>query len=321
MLGDLIMSQVLPSFAYFNGQIVPFEEAKISVMTQALHYGTAVFGGLRGYWNDEQEQLYVSRPHDHFRRMLQSAHIMRMKMDKTEQELTDILKELLRKEGYRENTYIRPLIYKSGAVISVKLHDVDDAFTMFALPFGQYEKREEGLHVCFSAWQRINDNAIPARGKISGAYANSALIKSDAVLSGYDDAFVLTSDGHLSEGSAANVMMIRHGKLVTSPISDDILEGITRNTLMTLAREELGLEVVERKIDRTEIYIADELLMCGTGMQVAAVTQVEHRNIGTGEMGEITRQLRTLYFDLVAGKLPKYKYWLEPIYVDKAIET
>jgi branched-chain amino acid aminotransferase len=315
------MSQALPGFAYFNNQIVPFAEAKVSVMTQALHYGTAVFGGIRGYWNDEEEQLYIVRPNDHFRRVLQSASIMRMDIGKTEQELTDILKELLRTEAYQENVYIRPLIYKSSEVISVKLIDIDDAFTIFAVPFGRYAKREEGLHVCFSAWQRINDNAIPARGKISGAYANSALIKSDALLAGYDDAFVLTSDGHLSEGSAANVMMVRHGKLVTSPISDDILEGITRNTIMTLAREELGLEVVERKIDRTEIYIADEILMCGTGMQVAAVTQVEHRKIGAGEMGEITQQLRDLYFELVTGKLPKYKHWVEPVYVDKTVEA
>jgi len=315
------MSEILPKYAYFDGRIVPFSEAKVSVMTQALHYGTAVFGGMRGYWNDEEEQLYIVRPHDHFRRVLQSAYIMRMEIDKNEQELTEILKELLRKEGYQENVYIRPLIYKSSEVISVKLHGIDDAFTMFALPFGRYAKKEEGLHVCFSAWQRINDNSIPARGKISGAYANSALIKSDALLAGYDEAFVLTQDGHLSEGSAANVMMVRNGKLITSPITDDILEGITRNTLMTLAREELGIEVVERKIDRTEIYIADEILMCGTGMQVAAVTQVEHRKIGSGKMGEITEALRDLYFDLVVGKLPKYRHWVEPVYVDEIVQS
>lgn len=315
------MNLELPKFAYFEGRIVPFSEAKVSVMTQALHYGTAVFGGMRGYWNDEEEQLYIVRPRDHFRRVLQSAYIMRMEMAENEHELTDILKQLLRKEGYRENAYIRPLIYKSSEIISVKLHGVDDGFTMFALPFGRYAKKEEGLHVCFSAWQRINDNAIPARGKISGAYANSALIKSDALLAGYDEALVLTQDGHLSEGSAANVMMVRNGQLVTSPVTDDILEGITRNTLITLAREELGIEVVERKIDRTEIYIADEILMCGTGMQVAAVTQVEHRKIGTGTMGEITQQLRDLYFQLVVGKLPKYKDWVEPVYVDEAVEA
>jgi branched-chain amino acid aminotransferase len=315
------MNQSLPTHAYFDGKIVPYDEAKVGVMTHALNYGTAVFGGLRVYWNADKEQLYIFRPLEHFQRLLQSAYIMRMDIGKTATELVDILKELIRTADYKENLYVRPLIYKSTEMIGVKLHDVDDAISMVALPFGRYVEKEEGLHVCFSAWQRVSDNTIPARGKVAGAYANSALIKTDAILAGYDEALVLTTDGHLSEGSAANVLMVRNGKLVTSPVYDDILEGITRRTILQLAREELGLEVEERKIDRTEVYISDEMMMCGTGMQIAAITRVEHRNIGTGQMGPITEKLRNLYFDVVSGRVAKYQDWLDPVYVNEGIKA
>lgn len=312
-----MQQQPLPKYAFFRGEIVPYAQAQVGVMTHALNYGTGVFGGIRGYWNDEHGQLYIFRPRDHFQRIHHSAHIMRMKVNHTPKDLTDILCELLRKENYRQNVYVRPLVYKSSEMIGVRLHDIEDDLTIFALPFGQYVADEAGLHVCFSAWQRVSDNTMPARGKVTGAYANSSLIKSDALLAGYDEAFVLTSDGHLSEGSAANVMMVRDGKLITPPISDDILEGITRKTVLQLAREQLNIDIVERKIDRTEIYIADELLMCGTGMQIAAVTQVEHRTIGTGKMGDITRAIRDLYFDVVHGRLDAYRDWCTPIYVDE----
>jgi branched-chain amino acid aminotransferase len=314
------MNQSLPSHAYFEGEIVPYSEAKVGVLTHALNYGTAIFGGLRGYWNAEEEQVYLFRTQDHFKRLLQSAYIMRMDIGKTAEELASILKQLIRTANYRENIYVRPLIYKSTEMIGVKLHGVEDQISIVALPFGSYVDKEEGLHVCFSAWQRVNDNSIPARAKIAGAYANSALIKSDAILSGFDEALVLTQDGHLSESSAANVLMVRNGKLVTPPATDDVLEGITLKSVLQLARD-LGIEVEQRKIDRTEVYIADEMMMCGTGMQLAAVTRVEHRNIGTGQMGEITRTLRNLYFDVVAGRVPKYRDWLDPVYLAEGVKA
>jgi len=303
-----------PKYAFFRGAIVPFAQATISVMTHSFNYGTAVFGGLRGYWNDDNEQMYVFRPVDHFERLIQSAGLLRMAVPYTPQELADTLRDLLQRENYTQNCYIRPLVYKSSEMIGVRLHDVDDAVTMFAIPFGRYVSKEEGLHVGFSSWRRVDDNAIPARGKIAGAYANSALIKSDAVLAGYDEALVLTDAGHLSEASAANVMIVRRGQLITPPVSADLLEGITRRTLLQLAQEELGLDVIEREIDRTEVYVADEALMCGTGVQVAAVTRVEHRPIGDGKMGPITQQLRDLYFDVVSGRKAAYKHWLMPVY-------
>lgn len=308
------MAQTKPKFAFFEGKIVPLAEAKVSVMTHGLNYGTGAFGGLRGYWNAEEEQLYVFRPHDHFKRFIQSASLVRIAIEYSVDELVDILMELLRKENYHENCYIRPLAYKSEEMIGVRLHEVKDGFTMFALPFGRYVANEEGAHVCFSSWRRIDDNAIPARGKISGSYANSALIKTDAVLSGYDEALVLNEDGHISEMSAANFFLIRDGVAITPPITANILEGITRRSLIEMLREKMGIEVVERSIDRTEIYIADEAFMCGTGVQLAAITRVEHRPIGSGKMGPITEELRSLYYDVVAGRVPEYRHWLTPIY-------
>ncbi|MCC6802847.1 MAG: branched-chain amino acid transaminase [Anaerolineae bacterium] len=308
-----------PKYAFFDGRIVPMEEAKVSVMTHAFNYGTGVFAGMRAYWNDDERQLFIFRSHDHFERFHQSAGLMRINVPYSNAELTDILAELLRTEGFQENVYIRPLAYKSTEMIGVKLHDVDDAMTMFAIPFGRYVKNEEGLHVGFSAWRRVEDNAIPARGKVVGAYANSALIKTDAVLAGYDEALVLSEDGHVSEASAANIFIVRKGVAITPPVSANVLEGIIRRTLIELMRNELGIEVVEREIDRTECYIADEMLMCGTGVQVAAVTQIEHRPIGSGTMGPITRQVRDLFFDVVYGRVPKYRDWLTPVYVPEHI--
>ncbi len=303
-----------PRFAFFGGRIVPFEQATVSVLTHSFNYGTGVFGGLRGYWNDDEDQLYIFRPLDHFERLIQSAGLMRIHLPYTAEELVQILNELLRKEHFRQNCYIRPLAYKSTEIIGVRLHDVDDAFTMFAMPFGSYIANEDGAHVCFSAWRRVDDNAIPARGKIIGAYANSALIKSDAVLAGYDEALVLNQEGHVTEASAANIFMVRRGVVYTPPPQSDVLEGIVRRALITLMRDDMGLEVIEREIDRTEIYVADELFLCGTGVQVAAITQVEHRPIGDGLMGPITEAARNLFFRVVQGRVPQYRDWLSPVY-------
>lgn len=307
-----------PQYAFFEGRIVPLAEARVGVMTHALHYGTAVFGGLRGYYNDDQQQLYVFRPLDHFERLRQSAALLRMDIPHSDGELLDILTELLQTEGFRETVYIRPLVYKSTEMIGVRLHDVDSAFTMFALPFGRYVEREEGLHVCFSAWQRVSDNAIPARGKISGSYANSSQIKTDAQLAGYDEALVLNQHGYLSEASAANIFVVRRGVVYTPPYTADVLEGIVQRSLVDLLRAELNLDVVERDINRTEVYLADEIFLCGTGIQVAAVTRVEHRPIGDGQMGSITRRIRDLYFDVVHGRVAAYRHWLAPVYRSEA---
>ena len=299
----------LPKNAYFQGKIVPYSEAKVGVATHALNYGTAVFGGLRGYWNEEKKRLFVFRPLDHYRRFLNSCRIMCMEFEHTPESLTDLTLELLRRDAYRQNIYIRPLAYKAEEGIGVRLHDLKEDLTIFALPFGQYIKNDTSAHVTISSWRRIDDNMIPARGKISGAYAGSALIKTDAARAGFDEALVLTQEGHLTEGSAMNIFMVRDGILVTPPVTDNILEGITRRSVMELAKNELGLTVVERPIDRSEVYLCEELLLTGTAAQVTVVTKVDYRPIGQGVMGPIGEQLRRLFLQAVQGNNPKYVHW------------
>jgi branched-chain amino acid aminotransferase len=295
--------------AYFEGKIVPMDEAKISIASHALNYGTAAFGGLRGYWNEKQEKLFVFRPLDHYRRLLNSSKMLCMELPHTPESLTQITIDLLKADNWRQDVYIRPLVYKADAGIGVRLHDLRDEVSIFALPFGAYGKNEDGAHVTVSSWRRIDDNVIPARGKISGAYANSALIKTDAIRSGFDEALVLDNNGHISEGTAMNVFIVRDGVLVTPPVTDNILEGITRRTVLELAREELGIPVVERSIDRTEAYICDEMFLTGTAAQVTVVTKVDHRSVGSGQPGEITLKLRQLFDDVVHGKVEKYARW------------
>jgi branched-chain amino acid aminotransferase len=304
----------MPRYAFFEGQFVPIEDAKVSIMTHAFNYGTGCFEGIRAYWNEEEEQLYLFRLEEHFERMHRSCRILRIDLSYSVEALCEITMELLRQEGYRQDTYVRPLAYKAEEVVGVRLHGLRDGFAMFAVPFGRYLENEEGAHVCVSSWQRVDDNATPARAKITGAYINSAFCKTDAMLAGYDEALVLTQAGHISEGSAENFFMVRDGSLITPPVTSNILEGITRDTIMVLAREEMGLRTIQRPIDRSEIYICEEAFLCGTGVQVAAITQVEHRSIGTGSMGPVVSRLRDLYFDVVKGKHPKYRRWCMPVY-------
>lgn len=311
----------MTAYAFFQGQIRPIEQAKISVMTHALNYGTACFGGLRGYWNDDKEQLFVFRILDHYERLLNSAKLLLMDLPYSAHELAESTLELLRREGWREDVYIRPLAYKADEGIGVRLHNLVDALTIFSLPFGRYLDQEEGAHATFSSWRRIDDNVIPARGKISGSYVNSAIIKSDAVLSGFDEALVLNADGHLAEGSAENVFIIRKGVAITPAVTDNILEGITRRTVMHLLEDELGVETLERPIDRTEVYLADEAFFCGTGVQIAAITQVDHRPLGQGRMGPLTVALRDLYFDVVRGKVERYLHWCTPVYSEQSVSA
>ncbi|MEW6028096.1 MAG: branched-chain amino acid transaminase [Chloroflexota bacterium] len=297
------------SHVFFEGKIVPFSEAKISIATHAFLYGTAVFGGVRGYWNEEQKRLFVFRPWDHYRRLLHSARMFRMSIDYDEEGLIQLTLDLLRTDNWQRDVYLRPTIYKADQGIGVRLHDLRDEFSILVLPFDKYVKNDTDAHVTFSSWRRIDDNVIPARGKVAGAYANSALIKSDAVLAGFDEALVLDQNGHVSEGSAMNVFMMRNDVLVTPPVTDNILEGITRRSIIELARNELGLEVVERSIDRTEVFIAEEVFLTGTAAQVTAVTKVDHRPVGTGQMGPVTTKLRTMFDEILRGRNPKYAKW------------
>jgi len=304
----------MPKYAFFGGEIVPIQDAKISIMTHAFNYGTGCFEGIRAYWNDQEDQLLVFRMAEHYRRFRQSAHILRMQLPYSVEQLGEVTLDLLRREAYRQDVYIRPLAYKSSEGVGVRLHDLEDSVAVFATPFGRYVEKEEGADVLVSSWRRNADNAIPARAKVTGAYVNSALAKTEAVLNGYDEAIVLNQDGHVSEGSAENLFLVRDGRLVTPPVTENILEGITRATVIQLACEELGLDTVERPVDRTELYVADELFLCGTGVQVAAIASVDRRPVGDGKMGPNVKRIRELYFDVVRGRVPRYRHWCTPVY-------
>ena len=301
------------AWAFLDGQYVPIGEAKISVLTHAFNYGTGVFEGIRAYWNAAHEQLYVLHLKEHYRRLHRSCRIMRIDLPYSVDELADITTEILRRSAFREDAYIRPIAYKSSPLIGVRLHDLESALTVFTVPFGNYVDIERGLSVCVSSWRRVDDNAIPARCKITGSYVNAALAKTEAQEAGFDEAIVLTQEGHVSEGSAANLYMVRDNTLVTAPATDNILEGIVRSSVMRIAKDE-GIPVEVRSIDRTELYIADELFLCGTGVQMSPITSVDHRTIGDGAIGPITRRLSAIYFEAVRGDSARYKDWVTPVY-------
>lgn len=302
-------------YAFYKGEFVPIEQATVSVRNHTFNYGTGCFGGLRAYWNPEHEQLYAFRLRDHYRRFLGSCRMLLIDLPYSNEQLQEITIELLRREDFREDCYMRPLAYKPDNLIGVRLHNLGSEFTLFASPFGQYLSDEEGSHAMISSWRRIDDNVIPARGKITGAYANSAFAKSEAVMNGFDEAIVLDQLGNVSEASASNLFMVRDGVAITPSLSDNVLEGITRATVIELLRNELQMEVVERTIDRTEQYLAEELFFCGTGVQVAAVTKVDHRPVGSGRLGATVAALRDCYFDIVRGNRSDYAdRWLTPVY-------
>ena len=297
---------------YFEGEWVPMRDAKVSVMTHAFMYGTATFEGIRGYWNADQGRLYGLKIREHVERIRQSCRILLMQDVPSVDELTRLIVETVRRNGFREDVYIRPSFYKSTAAIGVRLHDLENQLYIIALPFGNYIDTESGVRVMTSSWRRNADEALPARGKIVGGYVNMAFQKTEAELNGFDEAIVLTAGGHVNEASAANVFMIRDGVALTPPVSDDLLEGVTRKAIMELLTNE-GIPVVERSMDRSELYVADEAFLCGTGVQVSPIIEIDHRPVGSGGIGPIGRLVRDRYFDAVRGRLPEYAHWLTPI--------
>ena len=297
---------------YFEGAHVPMRDAKVSIMTHAFMYGTATFEGIRAYWNEEQGRLYGLRIREHVERIRQSCRILLMTDVPSVDELTALILETVRRNDFREDVYIRPSFYKSTRAIGVRLHDLDNELYIIALPFGNYIDTDKGVRLMTSSWRRNADEALPARGKIVGGYVNMAFQKSEAELNGYDEAVVLTADGHVNESSAANIFMVRDGVAITPPVSDDLLEGVTRKGLMELMRNE-GIPVLERSIDRSELYVADEVFVCGTGVQVSPVIEVDHRPVGSGQIGPIAGLVRDRYFEAVRGRRPEYQHWLTPI--------
>lgn len=305
------------TYAFFKGKFVPLEDANINIMNNAFMYGTAVFEGIRGYWNERQQEMYLFRVREHFERMMDSMKIMYMEPKYSVDEFCRLTVELARMNAPRVDTYIRPSAYKAGQKIGPSLENNPTEFYIFTVPFGDYFHGAEGLNVQISSWRRVEDNAIPARAKIVGAYANTALAKTDALMAGFDECIVLSENGHVSEGSAMNVFMVKKGVLITTPTTENILEGITRGTIVEMAENELGLKAVCRTIDRSELYTADELFFCGTGAQIAPIISVDRRPVGNGKAGPISSKIKDLYIQICRGEVPKYHKWLSPVYGDQ----
>ncbi len=300
--------------AYFEGNYVPVEEAKVSIMTHAFNYGTGLFEGIRGYYAPEEDNVLIFRLKEHVDRFVRNFRILCMEIPESFEQIEEVCKEVVRRSGFREGVYIRPLCYKSDLSLGPTVKGVGSSFCCYIIKLGDYCDTQSGLDVAVSSWRRLSDNAIPSRVKSTGSYINSSLAATEAKQNGFHEAIFLREDGSVAEGSAMNIFMILNGKLITTPPTSDILVGITRNTVLELARDYMGLEVVERPIARTELYVCDELFFSGTGAQVAPVRSVDRRVLGNGEPGPITRKLQEVYFDVVQGKVPQYRHWCTPVY-------
>ena len=296
-------------WAYFQGKFVPVEEAKVPISTHALHYGTAVFEGIRGNWDPDQGKTFIFRPREHYERLLQGAKVLRMSIPHDADALVNLTVELVERNEFREDLYLRPLAYKSEPkVANLKLHEIEDDLAILAVPLGRY-LASDVIRCVTSTWRRVEETMIPPRLKISGLYVNSLLAKTDATLAGCDEAILLDTSGHAVEGSGENLFIVQGGKLVTPSLSSPILQGVTRMTIMEVARNELGLETEERSIGRTELYLADEIFLTGTAAHITAVGELDHHSIGNGGLGPITKALQDLYRDIIHGRNPKYLHW------------
>ena len=307
------MATKLPRMAFFKDRVIPYAEAQVGLLTHTLNYGTGVFAGVRGYWNKDEPNLLVFRLDDHMRRLHESARLMRMNLALSEEATARAVIDLLRAEGLKEDCYIRPLAFYSDELIGVRLHGLTTSLGIVAVPFGRYIDKADGALCTVSSWRRPDDSVIPARGKITGSYANSAFAKSDAELAGFDEAILLNHAGYVSEGSGENIFIVRRGVVATPSLNQSVLEGITRRSLITLLRDELGVAVEERPIDRGELFMADEVFLTGTAAQITAVSKIDHRPVGSGHLGPLTKKLRDLFFDVVHGRVAKYRAWCTPV--------
>lgn len=303
---------------YAKGDFVRYADAKVGLLTHALQYGTGCFEGVRGFWDASERELYIFHAHDHYVRLQNSAKILLMSVPHAPQKLVELTTELCARNRFESEVYIRPFVYKSDEAIGVKLEGVKDEFAIVAVPFVGYFGEAKGLRVTLSSWRRIDDTVAPARAKVTGIYINSALAKSEALQNGFDEAILLSADGHVSEGSAENIFIVRDGELITPDPSQNILEGITRRCVMTIARD-LGIPVVERPIDRSELYTASEVFFTGSAAGVMPVESIDRRPVGDGRIGKLTQKISDVYERATRGKEPKYREWVTPVYSSRRI--
>ncbi|GAC1299653.1 MAG: branched-chain amino acid transaminase [Vulcanimicrobiaceae bacterium] len=309
------------SIVFAGGEFKNYDDARVGLLTHGLNYGTGCFEGIRAYWNADDRELYLLQLREHYERLHLSARLLLMELPHSIDELVDITVELCKRNGFEENVYIRPLLYKSAEDVGVRLAGVPDAFAIAALPFNKYFDAEAGLRACVSSWRRIDDTMAPARAKITGAYINSALAKSEAQMNGFDEAILLSNDGHVAEGSAANLFLVRRGVLFTPDPTQNVLEGITRRTVLAMAQNDLGLNVVERALDRSELYAADELFLSGSAVGISYIKSVDHRVVGDGTMGPVTRELSNIFNDMTYGRVPAYRSFLTTTYAGRSLRA
>lgn len=304
------------SLVHFKGNIVSVKDANVNIMTHALHYGTAVFEGIRGNWNEDEQRMFVFRMHEHYVRLLQGAKMLLMDIPYSADDLCEITIDLIKKSQYQQDLYIRPLVYKSEELVAnLKLQELSSDFALMMVPFGAYLESDGALKCCTSSWRRVDDTIIPPRVKISGHYVNSILAKTEATLAGFDEAIMLTQDGYVSEGSGENLFLINQNTLITPPVADNNLTGITRDSAIKIAKDELGLQILERRIRRSELYFADEVFLTGTAAHIQSVGQLDNRNIGDGLPGKITSQINEVYQQAIRGNNRKYRNWCTEIEV------
>ena len=304
------------SLAFFKGKITPLEDAKVGIMTHALHYGTGVFEGIRGNWNEDKGAILVYRIREHYDRMIRGCKILNIELPYSVDDLIGITTELIKKCGYKEDIYIRPLAYKSEEkVANLKLHELASDFTLMIVPFGNYIDNEKSIKCQTSSWRRPDDSMMPTGVKLSGLYTTSILAKTEAIMAGFDEAILLNHDGSVSEGSGENLFMVIGDEIITPAETENCLLGITRDCVVEIAKNEMNIEVSSRKIHRSEIYLADEIFLTGTAAHITSVGSLDNRKIGNNDVGPLTKELQSIYFKAVRGNNSKYQKWCTEVKV------
>lgn len=305
------MSGQKADFVWFDGKVVPWDKAKIHVLTHAFNYGTAAFEGIRAY--PSGEEMFIFRLKDHVKRLFNSSKIFGFEPKYTKEEVSEACKEVIRANDFHVKVYIRPLVFVAGVGIGIGFLGQPIGVAIAAVPFGTYFGKGEGVHAMVSSWRRLSDQSMPPSAKITGHYANSVLAKMNALQNGYDEAIMLDINGKVSEGTGENIFIVKDGELITPPVSSDILEGITRKTIIEIAREE-GIEVIEREISRSELYTCDEAFFAGTAAEITPILSIDKKVIGDGKSGPVTLNMKDAYTKAVVGQLKGHEDWATPVY-------
>jgi branched-chain amino acid aminotransferase len=306
-------------WVWMDGEIVPWAEAKVHVSADTVLRGGNIFEGMRAYWSDAEQELFIFKNAEHLRRLRQSAKIMRMTITYSDAQLTEAFIALLRKNGFRDGVHFRPVAYfGEGEAYGFEPEEIHNGVFVLAYSRPHAKSIASGIHSCTSTWRRNSDVASPSRLKAAANYHNSRLAQVEARMNGFGVPVMLNDRGEIAESTGSCFMMVRDGVLVTPPVSADILESITRATLIQLSRDELGIPVQERDIDRSEVYIADEAFLCGTSAEVLPIVSLDRYAVGDGKVGPLTHKIQQLYFDIAKGKVAKYRHWLTPVYSEGA---